>query len=288
MSFEAGRIPLGDEPGDMTTSTYGPALLALVAFVVIPAVVAVATQMLFRRAVANERLIPHHDVAGFLVAVVGVLYAVVLGFVVVTSWTGYDQAQQNADVEAGHVGDALGFAIMLPEPRRTDMRHWLAKYAVEVRDREWTTLQSGLQDPLARAYLVRAIQTLAEPYHNPSASLDEALNRQTTRQVVAANLRDIADSRRLRIIQAEKRLPPTLTLSLIIGAFMVIAFVFLFGIDDRVLQYTMTALVAGCIGLLLGVVFEFSAPYSGALRVSPSAWTYIIVNNNLEAYARLR
>jgi len=106
--------------------------------------------------------------------------------------------------------------------------------------------------------------------------------------VVASSLRDIADNRRLRMIQADKRLSPTLTFALVIGALMVVAFIFLFGVEDRVLQFTMTAIVAGCIGLLLGVVFEFSSPYSGSLRVSPDAWTYIIENNHLASYARER
>jgi hypothetical protein len=267
---------------------YAAALLILVAFVALPAVAAVLGQMLLRKAVSQDRLIPHHDVAGFLVAVVGVLYAVVLGFVVVTSWSAFDSAQQNADVEAGDVGDAFGFSSMLPEPRRTDMRRALAGYAVEVRDREWDAMRRGQQDPQARALLVQAIGVLGEPYYKPSASIDEALNRETTRQAVAASLRDIADSRRLRLIQAEKRLAPPLGLALVIGALMVIAFVYLFGVADRTLQFTMTAIVAGCIGLLLGVVVEFSAPYSGALRVSPSAWTYIINNNNFEAMAHQR
>lgn len=257
----------------------------LVAFVVIPGAAAVFAQMLFQRVVPHERLLPHHEVAGFLVAVVGVLYAVVLGFIVVTSWSAFDSAQQNADLEAGDVGDAFGFAQMLPEPRRDVMRRTLAAYAIEVRDHEWESLSHGKQDERARALMVRAIETLGLPYGRASASLDEALNRETTRQAVAESLRDIADNRRLRIIQAEKQFSPTLALALVIGALMVIVFVFLFGVDDRLLQFTMTAIVAGCIGLLLGVVVEFSAPYSGALRVSPQAWTYVIVNNHFETIA---
>ncbi len=262
------------------------ALLTLAAFIVIPAGGAVVAQMLFQRIVSHNRLIPHHEVAGFLVAVVGVLYAVVLGFVVVTSWSGFDSAQQNADLEAGDVGDAFGFAQMLSEPRRDHMRHALAAYAIEVRDREWEAMRRRDQDPRARALLVRAIESLGESYRKPSANLDEALNRETTRQAVAASLRDVADNRRLRIIQAEKHFSPMLGLALVVGALMVLAFVFLFALDDAVLQFTMTAIVAGCIGLLLGVVFEFSAPYSGTMRVSSQAWTYVIVNNNFEAIAR--
>ncbi len=260
----------------------------LVAFVVIPAVLAVVAQALFNRVVPHDRLLPHHDVAGFLVAVVGVLYAVVLGFVVVTSWAAFDSAQQNADVEAGDVGDAFGFAQMLPEPRRDRIRRSLAAYALEVRNHEWEAMSHGTQDPHARASLIGAIRALAEPYQRPSANLDDALSRMTTRQSVTASLRDIADNRRLRIIQADRRFSPALGAALIAGALMVLAFVFLFGVDDHVLQFTMTAIVAGCIGLLLGVVFEFSAPYSGALRVSPEAWTYVIVSNHFEDIVRSR
>lgn len=272
----------------MDWSSSEPAVLTLVAFVVLPGALAVAGQLLFNRVVPHERLIPHHDVAGFLVAVVGVLYAVVLGFVVVTSWSGFDSAQQNADIEAGDVGDAFGFAQMLPEPRREHMRRSLAAYAIEVRDHEWPLMSHGMQDDRARAMLVQAIRALAEPYEKPSANLDEALNRMTTRQSVAGSLRDVADNRRLRIIDAQKTFSPALAFALVVGALMVLVFVFLFGVDDRVLQFTMTAIVAGCIGLLLGVVFEFGAPYSGALRVSPQAWTYVIDNNHFEEIVRRR
>lgn len=272
----------------MSWQPFASALLVLIGFVAIPAAAAVCGQMLFQRIVSRDRLIPHHEVAGFLVAIVGVLYAVVLGFVVVTSWSAFDAAQQTADVEAGYVGDAFGFAAMLPEPRREHMRRTLAQYAIEVRDHEWEALSHGHQDRRARALMVQAIQTLGEPYRHLSETLDDALNRETTRQAVAASLRDIADSRRLRVIQAQKTFSAPLALALLIGALMLMIFVFLFGVEDRMLQFTMTAIVAGCIGLLLGVVFEFSAPYSGVLRVSPDAWTYIIVNNQMERVAGTR
>lgn len=262
------------------------ALLALCFFVAVSAGAAIGAHALFRRIVPHERLIAHHDVAGFLVAVVGVLYAVVLGFVVVTSWSAFDSAQQNADLEAGAVGDAFGFAQMLPEPRRSDMRKMLAAYAIEVRDHEWDAMLRGRQDPNARALLVRAAEALGETGAKPSATFDEALNRETTRQAVAASLRDITDNRRLRLIQADRLPAPTLWLALLLGGLIVIAFVFLFGVEDIVLQLVMTGLVAGCIGLLLGVVVEFGAPYSGLLRVSPDAWTYVIENNHFASIAK--
>ena len=261
----------------------GAAVITLLLFVLVPAAAAVGAHALFRRIVPSKRLIPHQEVAGFLVAVVGVLYAVVLGFIVVTTWSAYDNAQVNTDLEAGDVGDAFGFARMLPEPRRSDMRKMLAEYAVEVRDHEWNTLRHGLEDPKARDLLFNAEQALGEPGFKESANIDEALNRATTRDAVATSLRDIADQRRLRLISASNGLHPALALALLLGALMVIAFVFLFGVESQPLQLAMTGLVAGCIGLLIGVVVVFSAPYSGPMRVSPDSWTYVINNNNFAA-----
>jgi hypothetical protein len=258
----------------------GAAVITLLLFVLIPASAAVGAHWLFRRIVPSKRLIPHQEVAGFLVAVVGVLYAVVLGFIVVTTWSAYDTAQVNADLEAGDVGDAFGFAHMLPEPRRSDLRKILAEYAIRVRDREFISLQHGREDRRARDLLLAAEQTLGEPVPTPSRDIDEALNRATTRDVVAASLRDIADQRRLRLIEATSMLHPALYLALLLGALMVIAFVFLFGVESQPLQLAMTGIVAGCIGLLIGVVVVFSAPYSGPMRVSSDTWTYVINNND--------
>jgi hypothetical protein len=257
-----------------------PATITLLLFVLIPAAAAIGAHALFRRLVPAARLLPHHEVAGFLVAIVGVLYAVVLGFIVVTTWSAFDVAQQTADVEAGDIGDAYGFASMLPEPRRSDMRKMLAAYAIEVRDREWPLMREGRQDRQAREFLLGAVRALGEPVPKASANMDEALNRATTRTAIAGSLRDIADNRRLRLIEAAKAIQPSLGLALLMGGAMVIAFVFLFGVEDPVLQLSMTGIVAGCIGLLLGVVVVFSGPYSGPLRVSPDGWTYVIDNNH--------
>ena len=61
---------------------------------------------------------------------------------------------------------------------------------------------------------------------------------------------------------------------------MVLVFVFLFGVESGAVQLIMTATVAGCIGLLLGLIVELNRPYSGAIRVSPEAWTFVIDTNH--------
>ena len=259
-----------------------PDWLGLVFFVLAFAGAAVGVHIILRRSLPARVLLPHHDVAGFLVAIVGVLYAVVLGFLVVTVWSHFDAVQQTADAEAFSLGDAYGFAGALPEPQRSRIRSLIASYAIEVRDVEWTTLQHGQPDPRARAYLKTAFGQLLTVETPGNASFGSALRREAIVDNVVATLKQVWDDRRTRLIEANAHLQPALHVALLIGAFMVLGFVFLFGVENLRLQLTMTALVAGCIGLLYGLVVEFNQPYGGLIRLSPDAWTYVIEQNHWE------
>jgi len=265
-----------------------PDWATLVLFMLIPAACAIGVHIVVRRYVSHERLIPHHDVAGFLVAIVGVLYAVVLGFVVVNVWSSFDDVQRTSDLEAGDVADAYVFASLLPDPPRTRVRALLASYAVEVLDGEWPALRLGKTDPQARAYLLGAVAALASSPPLKNATFGQALRAESTRQTVVNSVRDVSDNRRLRLVQAQQRLPAALYTALAFGAMMLLAFVFLFGVEDAVLQLTMTGIVAACIGLLLGVIVAFDSPFQGAIRVSPDAWASVVRNNDFRAVSAAR
>ena len=60
-----------------------------------------------QRRLRSEMLRRHNDVAGYLFSAVGVLYAVVLGFVVVVVWQKYDGAVANVENEVDATGEPL-------------------------------------------------------------------------------------------------------------------------------------------------------------------------------------
>ncbi|MGZ3550254.1 MAG: bestrophin-like domain, partial [Vulcanimicrobiaceae bacterium] len=137
-----------------------PAWVGLVLFSVLPALAAAGLHYGFRRVVPPNQLLPHHDVAGFLIAVVGVIYAVVLGFVVVNVWVAFDSAQRTADLEAGDVAELFNVARAFPKETRTPLQRSMADYAFEVRDREWPMLEYDRQDLRARRFVIDALQTI--------------------------------------------------------------------------------------------------------------------------------
>lgn len=261
-----------------------PAWAGLVLFTVLPAAIAATLHYAFRRIVPPDRLIPHHDVAGFLIAVVGVIYAVVLGFVVVNVWVAFDSAQRTADLEASNVAELFSVAGQFPKSTHVRVQQLMAGYAFEVRDREWPMLVYDKQDSRARHYVTDALQAIASQPQPRDGSMGDALDRFLLQQNALAKLQEISTHRRERLIDADSHLPGALYLALFIGAVIVLAFVFLFGMDSQTVQLTMTALVTASIGLLFGVIVSLDRPYSGAIRVSPEAWTLIIENNHLADY----
>ena len=70
--------------------------------------VSVAGTLMVRRLINVEVLERHNEVAGFIYAVIGVVYAVLLGFAAVTVWEGYDKAQAAVEREADDLADLSG------------------------------------------------------------------------------------------------------------------------------------------------------------------------------------
>ena len=68
-----------------------------------------------QRRLRSEMLRRHNDVAGYLFSAVGVLYAVVLGFVVVVVWQKYDNAVSNVENEVDAVGNLYHVVDAFPE-----------------------------------------------------------------------------------------------------------------------------------------------------------------------------
>ena len=260
-----------------------PVWLALVLFAAIPAIIAAVLHDAFRRFVKSDVLIPHHDVAGFLVSIVGLMFAVVLAFLVAAAWGNFDAAQRNADTEASDVAESFATAGVLPQPTQRRVRTLLADYAFRVRDFEWPLLADDRQDLRARDLLLKVFETVARAPIRHNASIGEAFDQSSSQQIVVNNLEAVSNDRRKRLIDAARQIPGALYLALIFGWMLLTAFVFLFGCS-RVLQLTMTALVTGMIGLLFGVVVEFDRPYSNGLRVTSEAWTFVIENNNMERF----
>ena len=85
--------------------------------------------LLVQRAVPANRRQEHNDVAGFMYAVLGVAYTVLLGLMVVAVWQDYEMAQASATREANDVATVFWLARGLPQLEARHTQELARSYA---------------------------------------------------------------------------------------------------------------------------------------------------------------
>jgi hypothetical protein len=82
-----------------------------------------------------QRLVPvssrqrHNDVAGFIYAALGVIYAVLIALVVIAVWEEYDAASVTVEQEANALAEIFWLGNRLPEPEGTHIQELCRSYA---------------------------------------------------------------------------------------------------------------------------------------------------------------
>src|SRR5215208_2057314 len=106
---------------------------------------AVAGLELVQRLVPAQKRQEHNDVAGFLYAVIGVVYAVLLALLVIAVWEQFQKANETVESEANAVAEIAWLAHRLPEPEHHELQENARSYAQEVVDQEWPRMEQGIE-----------------------------------------------------------------------------------------------------------------------------------------------
>ena len=194
----------------------------------------------------------HNDVAGYLFSAVGVLYAVLLGFVVVVVWQKYDASVTNviAEVDAG--ADLYHIVDGFPPAQAAAVRSDIRAYAKALISKEWPAMNA---DRDVSADAAADDRGHVASHQRLRARHDAPEQRAAGRPRLRGRL---FDARRQRIIRAAPSVPFVLWFALVAGALAMLAFCFIFGVENRPAQLTMTAILMGLIGILFVVVYEFA------------------------------
>src|SRR5271166_2326005 len=99
--------------------------------------------LIFHRLLPVDLRSAHNDVAGFTIAIVGVIYAVLLAFIAVSAWESHGKAQEVVQVEANMVGNLYVDSIGLPPEIRFPTWRALRDYTKTVIEVEWPSQHQG-------------------------------------------------------------------------------------------------------------------------------------------------
>lgn len=228
-------------------------------------VVAVLIHAYFQHRFKSDVLRRHNDVAGFLFSAVGVIYAVVLGFIVVVVWEKYDATVANVESEVASVSDLYRAVGAYPDPLRSQIRDELSKYVDQMIVAEWPLMSRDVD-------VNPDVLILEQAAHQVDTFVPRTAAQSNAQQAASAQIVRLFDARRERLIHSVPSVPGVLWFALISGAVAMLTFAFLFGSENRPAQLVMTAILAGLIAILFIVIQEFDGPFSGSVSISDDGW----------------
>ena len=96
-----------------------------------------------RKRYTEEYLKNNHEVGGYFFNAFGLLYAVLIAFVVYVTWTEFDTSSRDIELEANQTYLLYFNASEFPEPSRTEIRNAVKEYISIVINDEWKKLPYG-------------------------------------------------------------------------------------------------------------------------------------------------
>jgi hypothetical protein len=216
---------------------------------------------LVRRNYPPDVLKDNHEVAAIIFNAFGLFYGVMVAFVVFVTWSGYDEATKNLQMEASEALDLFHSAEAFPAPANK-------------------IIQQGLQDYLAAVYndeVQRMSQGEIGVYSGGAhASLRTLFSQMDAtsipnRELYAESLRclnNLAQYRRLRIFAGNDTIPPVIWLVLLVGDLFAVSYTFFFGMKNIKAQYLLTTILTVMISSILFLIYVLDHPFTGTSRVS--------------------
>jgi hypothetical protein len=226
-----------------------------------------AGMFLARRKFSPDTLTENHEVAGYMLSIVGTLYAILLGLIVVNVQTKFETANQMAVTEANCLSDIAHLSAIFGETNHKTISSHLYDYATAARDQDWARVADG-----------EAKEATIPPYRalwKTVTSMDLTSNKQeSSYSNLLSAMSQLADARRYRMVAGHNRLPPILWVVLVLGELLIVWFTYFFFVKSIKVQSTLTVFVVVFLSLNLLLVFLYDNPYRSELGARNAGVTF--------------
>jgi putative Mn2+ efflux pump MntP len=238
---------------------YGSGLIIVGGFVLLTVLIGLIVARLLPQKVRAD----HNDLAGFILAVIGVIYAVLLAFVAVTVWERFETAESRSYEEASSLAEVYRNSDDFPQSE--EIRGGLRQYANLVATDEWPAMTRGDESKEADA-LIEAIDKTVRQL--PVKTMRQADVHVQMLAAMDTALRD----RDVRLSMDATGINPMMWLILMCGAVVTVAFTYLFGYKDGAMRTVMAGSLGLLIGLVLFLTVSLDYPFRGGITVGPEAF----------------
>jgi hypothetical protein len=216
---------------------------------------------LVRRKYSAEVLKENHEVAAIIFNAFGLFYGVLVAFVVFVTWSGYDDATKNLQLEASEALDIFHTAESFIDPAKTVVQQGIRDYLAAVYNDEVPKMATG------------DLSVYSGGAHTPLRLLFSQIDANSipNRELYGESLRclnNLAQYRRLRIFAGNDTVPPVIWLVLLVGGVFAVCYTFFFGMKNIRAQYLITTTLTVMLTSILFLIYVLDHPFTGTSRVN--------------------
>jgi hypothetical protein len=222
---------------------------------------AVLLEIITRRLVSIETRRRHNDVAAAMFSIVGVTYAVLLAFVAMLAWNGFNKAKAASYMEAAAILDVYNASLGSAPAEGSSLRSDILGYTRRVVTVEWPAQAEGHPVDQESPYL-DALNRLVLAEH-PTLAADADL-----RLLLLQSIMRLRDARQERLLAAQTTVPGIVWFVVLLGGALTIAFGSFLGSPSLGMQLAMSAVLAVSGSLVVILILALSQPFRGDFRVS--------------------
>src|SRR5262245_59864617 len=254
-----------------------------ISFFIVSAVItffSLAGLYLVRRKYSAEVLKENHEVAAIIFNAFGLFYGVLVAFVVFVTWSGYDDARKNLQLEASQALDIFHDASAFSDPAKKVIQQGVRNYLAAVYNDEVPKMAT------------ENLSVYSAGAHTPLRELFAQIDATSipNRELYGESLRsfnNLAQYRRMRIFANNDTVPEAILLVLLVGGLFAVSYTFFFRMKNIRAQYLITTTLTVMITAILFLIYVLDHPFTGASRVSLEPLTEAIATTQ-EGYTSRR
>lgn len=222
---------------------------------------------LVHKRVTRQTLESCHEVGGYMLAVIGGLYAILVGLIVVSSQAKVDAASQMAVTEANTLTHIFRLCHNFKQPGKEDIQSAVHEYAVAVVGQDWSKVEEGAETE-------ETVKPYRKIWANVTSYVPEGENQTACYESLLDDLKQLSDARKYRMVGAKSGLSPVLWAVLIVGSVTIVLFTYFFFLENTFAQMMMTGCVAMFLSMNVYFIYLCQNPYRPELGAKESGFGF--------------
>ena len=229
-----------------------------------------------RRITKGRRGESHNDVMGLFFGACSIMYAVLLGFVILDAYNQYVDADRNTTREAVTLVTLYADTQRYPDPPRSAMQEAIRQYTRSVVEDEFPSMRRGEHSSVTGSRL-KQLYRLNSMLKSGDPNVMELTQR------FNAKVDDITLLHEERLRASRPTLPRVYWFVLILGGVVTISMAASLSMEHASHQLAGSFLLGIMIGALLFMILELDRPFNGPTAIGPNAFqrsmhTYALID----------